>query len=142
MFIWSYTTFGQTPPREFDWWLYCTTVLGAAVFLLCAAAICIVLNIGTIPFGVFVEPIWRAEARFRRLTFPGGIPIIAVALPFWLAIAAWHSLVTRGLLATLSPFVFTPVLSFALLGCCVLFNGIRRKSPKLTIADDRPEAKI
>ena len=138
LFVWSYSTFDQKPPKQFDWWHYGATVLGAVLFLICAFAICIVLNIGTLPFGVFVEPIWRTDARFRRLTFPGGIPIISVALPIWLAIAAWHNWMTRGIVHTLGPFVVIGMLGFGLLGCFVLFNRMRRKSPSLSLRDGGP----
>lgn len=140
LFIWSYTAFNRTPPQQFDLWLYVTTVLAVIVFLICGLAFSIVLNIGTLPFGVFVEPIWRADARFRRLTFPGGIPIISVALPFWLALATWHTFVTRGPAEAIGPFFFTPVLAFGLLGLVVVFNRMRRKSSKLTLRDDGPKA--
>lgn len=142
LFVWSYSAFYQKPPREFDLWLYCATVLGAIVFLACAFLICIVLNIGTILFGVFVEPIWRVDARFRRLAFPGGIPIISVALPILLAFAAWHNWLTHGIAQTLAPFVITAVLGFALLGCFVLFNRMRRKLQRLSLRDDGPKANI
>jgi hypothetical protein len=142
LFVWSYSAFGQQPPEKFDAWLYCATVLGAAVFLGCGVVICVVLNIGTIPFGVFVEPIWRTNARFRRLTFPGGIPIISVALPFWLAIATWHAWVTRGTVDALGPFVFTAALGFALLAIVVSLNKMRRKLSKLRLRDDSTNGKM
>jgi hypothetical protein len=135
LFVWSYSAFGQKPPREFDLWAYGVTVLGAVGFLASGVLICIVLNIGTIPFGVFVEPIWRDDARFRRLTFPGGIPIISVALPFWLALATWHTWQTRGIAEAVGPFVFTTVLGFALLAVFVLSNRLRRKAPQLSLRD-------
>jgi hypothetical protein len=141
LFEWSYSAFDQQPPQQFDLWLYVVTVAGAVVFLACAVLICIVLNIGTIPFGVFVEPIWRADARFRRLTFPGGIPIISVALPFWLAIATWHTWVTRGIALALGPFVVTAGLGFALLACFVFFNRARRRLPTLSSRNDGPDTK-
>jgi len=133
LFVWSYSAFGESAPKEFDLWRYLTTVSGAVVFLFCASVIFIVLNIGTLPLGVLAEPIWRKDARFRRLTFPGGIPIIAVAAPLWLALAAWRNWATYGIAETLAPFVITVLLGFALLGCCVLFNGVRRRLPKLTL---------
>ena len=111
------------------------TVCGALAFLLCAFVILIVLNAGTLPLGVFAEPVWRKDARFRRLAFPGGIPIIAVAAPLWLALAAWRNCATYGLAETLAPFVITSLLGFALLGCCVLFNDTCRKPPTLKLGD-------
>lgn len=140
LFDWSYFAFGQKPPGQFDLWLYCVTVLGAIVFLASAFLICVVLNIGTIPFGVFVEPIWRPDARFRRLAFPGGIPVISIALPFWLAIATWQTWVTRGVALALGPFVVTAVLGFALLACFVVFNRWRRKLPGLSVRRDGTKA--
>jgi hypothetical protein len=141
LFVWSYSAFGEPAPKEFDLWRYLTTVSGAVVFLFCAGVIFIVLNIGTLPLGVFTEPIWRKDARFRRLAFPGGIPIIAVAAPLWLALAARRNWATYGIAETLAPFVITVLLGFALLGCCVLFNGVRRRLPKLTLggAGQRPD---
>jgi hypothetical protein len=141
LFEWSYAAFGQQPPAQFDLWLYVVTVAGAAGFLACAVVICIVLNIGTLPFGVFVEPMWQADARFRRLTFPNGIPIIAVALPFWLAIATWHTWVTRGIALALGPFLVTAALGFALLACFVFFNRARRRLPTLSSRHDGPDGK-
>lgn len=135
LFIWSYSVYNQRPPPEFDGWQYGTTILAAVVFLLCAVLISVVLNIGTIPFGVIVEPIWRRDARFRRLTFPGGIPIIAVAVPIWLGLAAWREWTAYGIVATLAPFVITAIFGFALLGSFVLFNRARRKLPKLRLAE-------
>jgi hypothetical protein len=139
LFIWSYSAFNQAPPRQFDFWLYCGTVLGAVIFLACGVIICIVLNIGTLPFGVLVEPIWRDDARFRRLTFPGGIPIISVALPFWLALAMWHTFVTRGFVEMVGPFVFTAALGFGLLAAVVILNRMRRRLSKLTLRNDGPK---
>jgi hypothetical protein len=133
LFVWSYSAFGEAAPKEFDLWRYLATVSGAVIFLFCAGVILVVLNAGTLPLSVFAEPIWRKDARFRRLTFPGGIPIIAVAAPLWLALAAWRNWATYGMAETLAPFVITVLLGFALLGCCVLFNGVRRRLPKLTL---------
>lgn len=134
----SYSAFGQRPPRQADPWRRVVIVLAAAVFLACAFVICVVLNIGTMPLGVFVEPIWQADARFRRLTFPGGIPIIAVALPILLVFAAWRNWVAHGIALTLGPFVFTAVLALALLGVVVLFNRMRRRLPPPLLGDGRP----
>lgn len=136
LFVWSYSAFNQRPPQQFDLWLYAGTVLGAILFIACGLVICLVLNIGTLPFGVFVEPIWRDDARFRRLTFPGGIPIISVALPFWLALATWHTFMTRGLVEAIGPFIFTAGLGFALLAGVVILNRARRKLSKLTLDGD------
>lgn len=130
---------GQPPPRQADPWRRAAILLAAAVFLACAFVICVVLNIGTMPLGVFVEPIWQADARFRRLTFPGGIPIIAVALPIVLAFAAWRNWAAHGIALTLGPFVFTAVLAFALLGVVVLFNRMRRRLPRPLLGDGEPE---
>jgi hypothetical protein len=142
LFAWSYSAFDQQVPKQFDIWLYGTTVLGALVFLACGAVICIILNIGTIPFGVFVEPIWRPDARFRRLAFPGGIPIISVALPILLAYAGWCTWVARGPIYAIAPFVLTAAMGFSLLGCFVVFNRLRRRLAPLSFAvgesgDDR-----
>jgi hypothetical protein len=133
LFVWSYSALGEPVPKEFDFWRYLATVSGAAAFLFCGGVILIVLNIGTLPLGVYAEPIWQKDARFRRLRFPGGIPIIAVAAPLWLALAAWHNWATYGVAETLAPFIITGLLGFVLLGCCVVFNGIRRRLPRLKL---------
>ena len=135
LFVWSYSARGEAVPKEFDLWRYVATVSGALAFILCGCIILVVLNAGTLPFGVFAEPVWRKEARFRRLSFPGGIPIIAVAAPLWLAVAAWRNWAMYGIAETLAPFLITALLGFALLGCCVLFNRVRRRLPKLTIGN-------
>jgi hypothetical protein len=140
LFVWSYSAFNQQPPQEVDLWQYCLSALGAVVFLVCAGIIFIVLNIGTIFLGVFVEPIWKPDARFRCLTFQGGIPIIAVAAPILLAIAAWRNWIAYGLADTLGPFVVTAALGFGLLGCVVLFNRMRRRLPRLFLRDGGPRA--
>jgi hypothetical protein len=133
LFAWSYSAFGESVPKEFDLWRYLATVSGAVAFLFGAGVILIVLNAGTLPLGVFAEPIWQKDGRFRRLSFPGGIPIIAVAAPLWLALAAWRNWATYGIAETLAPFLITALLGFALLGCCVLFNSVWRRLPKLTL---------
>ena len=137
LFVWSYSAFGETAPKEFDFLRYLATVSGTLAFILCGCVILVVLNAGTLPFGVFAEPIWLKDARFRRLRFPGGIPIIAVAAPLWLALAAGHNWATYGIFETLAPFLITALLGFALLGCCVLFDGVRRRLPKLALGDAR-----
>jgi hypothetical protein len=140
LFVWSYSARGEAVPKEFDLWRYLATVAGALAFLVCAFVILVVLNAGTLPLGVFAEPIWQKDACFRRLKFPGGIPIIAVAAPLWLALAAWRNWATYGLVETLAPCVITALLGFALLGCCVLFNGARRRLPKLKLGGTGQQA--
>jgi hypothetical protein len=139
LFVWSYSVFGCQPPHEVDPWEYGATIISFVAFLICAVAIFLVLNIGTIFFGVFVEPIWRPNARFRRLTFPGGIPVIAVAVPILLLVASWRNWLTFGLMPTLGPYVLTGGLGFGLFGCIVLFNRLRRRLPKLLLPADRPD---
>jgi hypothetical protein len=133
LFVWFYSASGEAVPEGFDLWRYVSTVSGTLAFILCGCVILVILNAGTLPFGVFAEPIWQKDARFRRLSFPGGIPIIAVAAPLWLALAAWRNWAMYGIAETLAPFVITALLGFALLGCCVLFNGVRRRLPKLKL---------
>jgi hypothetical protein len=140
LFVWSYSADGEPVPKEFDLWRYLTTVGGALAFLGCASVILVVLNAGTLPLGVFAEPIWEKDPRFRHLRFPGGIPIIAVAAPLWLALAAWRNWATYGLVETLAPFVITVLMGFALLGYCVLFNGVRRRLPKLKLGSTGRQA--
>jgi hypothetical protein len=140
LFVWSYSADGEPVPKEFDLWRYLTTVAGALAFLACASVILVVLNAGTLPLGVFAEPIWEKDPRFRHLRFPGGIPIIAVAAPLWLALAAWRNWATYGLVETLAPFVITVLMGFALLGCFVLFNSVRRRLPKLKLGSTGRQA--
>ena len=138
LFVSSYTAFNQKPPKQIDLWSYSATVAAAAVFLICSFFACLLLNISTIPFGVFAEPAWRDSARFRLLAFPGGIPIISIAMPAWFAIAAWHNAKAHGIGHTLAPFVITMVLAFALVGCAVLFNKTRGNLRRRFLPQDAP----
>ena len=143
LFAWSYSSFGGRPPEEFDLWLYCLTVLAAGVFMICAFLICVVLNLFTLPVGVFAEPIWRANPRFRRFTLPGGTQIPYIAAPILGAIAAWRNWAESGMALTVGPIVVTGCLGFLLLGCSVLLNRMRSRSRRLSIVAvaDKPVAR-
>jgi hypothetical protein len=82
--------------------------------------------VGTLPFGVWVEPPWRKRARFRLLQFPGRIPVIAVALPLLLAYAAYRTSQGYGVWHVILPFAAVAAgatVSLALLGGFNLLRG-------------------
>lgn len=125
----SYTMFGRAPPERADGPAYAAAVAGALVFVTAAALICAVLNVFTLIFGVFAEPVWRNEARFRFLTLPGGIPVIALAVPVLAAYGIYRSWILDGPLFTFGPWVVTTALGVALLGAFIAFNRWRRRQP-------------
>ena len=106
---------------------YAVTIAIAFIFLLLAVAIWIILNIGTLFFGVYTEPVWRLESRFRVLFLPGRIPIIAISVPVLLGFAFYRSWVAYGWLETVAPFLFTIGLGFGLYGAFIAINILRRR---------------
>lgn len=74
-----------------------------------------VLNSGALLFGVYFPPLWPDGMRLRRLRFhPDGIPIIAVATPFWIAVSMTRTWIEDGAFMALGPFVLTSGLAILL----------------------------
>lgn len=127
LFVWARGVFGQGQAENFDAFSYVSTVILALVFFFCATVIWIVLNAGTLLFGVYAEPVWRSNTRFHVLFLPGRIPIVAIAIPVLLGFALWRSWLADGLLMTAAPFLVTMGLGFGLFGAFVAMNTLRRK---------------
>ena len=126
LFVRAYTDFGVAAPIDGDRWSYGVTVVSALVYLVWMAVFWVTLNIGTLPFGVFVEPLWQPNARFRRLKLPGGIPLIAIFLPILLSYAAFNTYLLRGVIFAIGPFVLVAGVGAFFLACFVGFNLARR----------------
>lgn len=87
----------------------------------------IVLNSGALLFGVYFPPIWRNDRRIRRLRFkPDGIPIIAVATPFWIGVSMARTWIEDGAFMALGPFVLTSGLGIVLFAGTLCLHRIRR----------------
>lgn len=127
LFVWARGVFGQNEAETFDAFSYGLTVTMALVYLVCAAIIWIILNAGTLLFGVYAEPVWRPNTRFHVLFLPGRIPVVAIAIPVLLGFALWRSWLADGVLITAAPFVVTIGLGFGLFGTFVAMNTLRRK---------------
>lgn len=108
---------------------YAFCMLVAASFAATGFAIWIVLNAGALLFGIYVEPVWRQNVRFRVLFLPGRIPVVAIALPVMLSFGLWRTWNADGLLVAIAPFAVTILLGFGLLGALVALNRLRRKLP-------------
>jgi hypothetical protein len=122
----AYRDFSVEPPIPHDHLSYLVTVICRIAYLASTFIFWIVLNFATLPFGVFVEPLWKVDARFRRLQFPGGIPVISVALPLLLAFAAYRTYLVRGIFDVVAPFLLFAVTSIGLLAGLAGFNVLRR----------------
>ena len=126
LFVWARDVLGMGPSAV-DGFIYVGTVLVAILFISCAAAIWIVLNAGTLLFGVYAEPAWRADSGFVVLKLPGRIPLVAIATPVLLGYALWRTWLTDGVLVAAAPFVLTIFLGFALFGMFIAINKLRRR---------------
>lgn len=127
LFVWARGVFGQNEAETFDAISYGLTVTMALVYLICATIIWIVLNAGTLLFGVYAEPVWRPNTRFHVLFLPGRIPVVAIAIPVLLGFALWRSWLADGVLITAAPFLVTIGLGFGVFGAFVAMNTLRRK---------------
>ncbi len=137
----AYSDFSASPPLQAAGSSYWMAVGGNVLYRACLIVFWATLNVFTTPFGVFVEPLWRQQARFRRLQFPGRIPVIAVALPILLSFAAYRTAETRGVWHVVLPFVAMALggaLSLALLVCFQLFQRRERSSRRVANAVDPP----
>jgi hypothetical protein len=126
LYVRAYADFGVAAPVDGDRWSYGVTIVSALVYVVWMAVFWLTLNIGTLPFGVFVEPLWRPNARFRLLKLPGGIPLIAILLPILLSYAAYNTYLVRGVIFAIGPFVLVAGAGAAFVGCFVGFNRARR----------------
>ncbi|MCW5703767.1 MAG: hypothetical protein AB7I42_07350 [Bradyrhizobium sp.] len=124
----AYSDFFVTPPPRADDVAYALAVIGHVIYRLCLAVAWITLNIGALPFGVWVEPPWRSYARFRLLQFPGRIPVISVALPLLLAWAAYRTFCAYGAWHVILPFAAIAVVATVSLLLLGGFNLLRRAS--------------
>jgi phosphatidylglycerophosphate synthase len=141
LFTGLYSAFGKEAPRQFDLWFYGAAVFAAALLFVAGLIIFVVLNIGAIPLGVYFEPVWRANARFRRLRFPGGIPVIGIAVPIWALVGAWHNWIERGAALSVAPFAVMIVFGFGFLGLIVALNRLRTRLPMLGFGDSEAAPK-
>jgi len=97
-----------------------------------------VLNGGALLFGVYFSPIWRNDVRIRRLRFkPDGIPIIAVATPFWIGFSMAKTWIDDGAFMALGPFVLTSGLAIVLFFGTLCLHRLRR-SRNEPMLDRRP----
>jgi hypothetical protein len=116
------------PAAEYEVWAYLGMAVAGACYLGLAVAATVVINLCALPCGVYAGPAWRADARLRLLTFkPGGLPIIAVAGPCWVALALWRAWVDQGAVYALGPFLATPLLALVLVGGLRLANRSRAR---------------
>ncbi len=123
----SYNSFGKKNIPAFDRLGYLGVLTVSLVFITCAGVICLVLNAGSLLFGIVIEPIWTGRDRVRVLTLPGNIPIVLVTLPVLMVYGLWRTAVSFGVLVTLAPFVVTGLLAFASFATVILFNMLRRR---------------
>jgi hypothetical protein len=122
----AYSDFSVAEPVAADRMAYWVTVSGQIIYRACLIVFWITLNCCTIAFGVFVEPLWRRQASFRRLQFPGRIPVIAVALPILLAYAAYRTFQISGIWHVILPFAAVVVSGAILLVLLASFNVVRK----------------
>jgi len=121
----SYTMFDSIPHDALDRWTYWMTVCGTTIYCCIAIIIFLTLNLGTLPFGVLAEPIWRPKASFRLLRFPNGIPIIPFSVAVLLGYASYRTWMLRGALMAFGPWFFVGILSLVFLGLSMAYNGLR-----------------
>jgi hypothetical protein len=127
LFAWANRLFGQKPAAEPDAFSYLLTIALALIFLSIALGIWLALNLGTLLFGVYVEPIWELDTRFHVLFLPGRIPIIAIASPVLIAYGFWRNGFANGFWTSVAPVVVTIGLGCSLFGLCIGANLLRRK---------------
>jgi hypothetical protein len=109
--------------------------LGQILYQAALVIFWIALNCFTIPFGVWVEPLWRERSKYRFLQFPGKIPVIAVALPILLAYAGYRTFQIFGIWHVILPFAAIGATAAILLGSCIGLNISRERGAR--VARDR-----
>jgi hypothetical protein len=102
-------------------------LVGHIIYQACLIFFWITLNCCTLFFGVFVEPLWRDQPKFRLLQFPGRIPCIAIALPILLAYAAYRTFQLFGIWHVLLPFAAIGIAAPLFVGSLMGFNAIRQR---------------
>ncbi len=104
--------------------------VGQIVYEACLVIIWVTLNCCTIAFGVWVEPLWREQSKFRFLQFPGKIPVIAITLPIMLAYAAYRTFLIFGIWHIILPFAAIGAGAVILLGSLVGLNTFRERGAR------------
>jgi hypothetical protein len=122
----AYSDFSVPEIIPADQWAFWLTVLGQILYRAFLIFFWITLNCCTIAFGVFVEPLWRKRATFRRLQLPGRIPVIALALPILLANSAYRTFEIYGIWHVVLPFAAVIVTGAVFLVSLAGFNVVRR----------------
>lgn len=115
------------PRAQTDALGYWTTVFGTLVYLAIGALIFVTLNIGTLLFGVFAEPIWWPNARFRLLKFPNGLPVIPFAVAILLAYTSYRAWILRGPLIALGGWFVVAGGGLSLIAVVAALNALRRR---------------
>jgi len=139
LFMLSYTMFDSVPQEAPDGWAYWVVVIGTMIYCGIAAVIFVSLNICTLPFGIFAEPIWRPRATFRILHLGNGIPMMPFSVAIVLAYATWRELALRGVLMAFGAWVFVAALALLLLGLSMAYNRLRRNSASRPSGRTPPE---
>ncbi len=128
----SYRIFGVEPPMRAEPVSYWATVGFAGLYLVFAGIFYVLLNIGSLPLGVYCEPIWKPRARFVRLRFPFGMPAIAVMGTIYGIIVIIHAWQRFGLWHALGPLVVEAGLLIAAFGGLMVLNHMRRQASRMT----------
>jgi hypothetical protein len=121
----SYTMFDSIPHDAPDRLTYWMTVFGTTIYCCVAIIIFLTLNLVTLPFGVFAEPIWRPKAGFRPLRLSNGIPIIPFSIAIIGGYASYCTWMLRGALMAFGPWLFVGILSLVFLALSMAYNGLR-----------------
>jgi hypothetical protein len=127
IFLLSYRVLDGRPPAQIDAIGYWTTVLSTSVYVALGALILVTLNIGTLLFGVYAEPIWRPNARFRLLKFPNGLPVIPFAVAILLAYASYRAWILRGPFIALGGWFLVAGGALSLIAVMAALNALRRR---------------
>jgi hypothetical protein len=125
LYVIAYTMFDAAPHDAPDSYTYWMTVFGTAIYCGIAIAVFLSLNLCTLPFAVFAEPIWRPKASFRLLRFPNGIPIIPFSVAVLLGYASYRTWLLRGALMAFGPWLFVGFLCLMFFGLSMAYNGLR-----------------
>lgn len=135
----SFTMFDLAPDGNQDRWIYWMTVLGIGAYCGMAVIIFASLNMCTLPFGVFAEPVWRPRARFRLLRFPNGIPIIPFSVAIALGYASYCTWLSRGILVAFGAWLLAGALGLFLIGLSIMYNKLRGAAVRSMPMDRREQ---